>query len=205
MKPEDDTLAVVRADGGRPFNFSNYLPYHLTFPVAIVSRVLGAAMESRFGLRTTHWRIMALLGSHGPVSTRELSRYLSSERSAISRATSELIARGYVLRIIHPRDRRLLMLQFSPAGNRLFQRMSEVALQFEAALIRSVSRHELTIVDQVLKKLRDAALEYRTLHVKPKARRRVLGTPAVRRGAGRESGGARAPRRARRSGPSSAA
>ncbi len=185
MKPADDTLAVVRADAVRPtFNFSNYLPYHLTFPVAIVSRVLGGAMESRFGLRTTHWRIVALLGSHGPVSTRELSRYLSSERSAISRATSELIARGYVLRVIHPLDRRLLMLQFSAAGRKLFERMSAVALQFEAALVRNVSRQELVIVDQVLKKLRDAALEYRALHVKPKARRHAPGATSRRAAAG---------------------
>lgn len=202
----DDTLAVVRADAGRPaFNFSNYLPYHLTFPVATVSRVLGSAMESRFGLRTTHWRIMALLGSHGPVSTRDLSIYLSSERSAISRATSELIARGYVLRIIHPRDRRLLMLQFSTAGKKLFESMTEVALQFEAALIRNVSRHELMIVDQVLKKLRDAALEYRVLHIKPKAQRRIARSRARRHGARRGSSGAPVSRSARRSGPSSPA
>jgi len=204
MSPDDDLLAVVHKHSGRPaFNFSNYLPYHLTFPVATVSRVLGSAMESGFGLRTTHWRIMALLGSHGPVSTRDLSSYLSSERSAISRATSELIARGYVLRIIHPRDRRLLMLQFSTAGKKLFERMSEVALQFEAALIRNVSRHELMIVDQVLKKLRDAALEYRVLHVKPKVQRGVA-AGRVRRGAARERS-ARSRRSARGSGPGSRA
>jgi DNA-binding MarR family transcriptional regulator len=195
MIPDDETLAVIRADAARAnFNFSNYLPYHLTFPVAIVSRVLGNTMESRFGLRTTHWRIMALLGSRGPASTRDLSRYLSSERSAISRATSELIARGYVLRIIDPQDRRLLMLQFSRAGKKLFERMSEVALQFEAALIRSVSRQELTVVDQVLKKLRDAALEYRALHVKPKAGRREPGRAAIRRGARRQASAPSAPR-----------
>lgn len=149
------------------FNFSHYLPYHLTFPVSVVSRVLGNTMESRFGIRSTQWRIMALLGSYGPVSTRELSKYLSSERSAISRATSDLIASGYVLRLIHPIDRRLLMLQFSARGKKLFQRMSAVALEYEAALMRNVSHEDIQVVDRTLKKLRDAALEYRAIHVKP--------------------------------------
>jgi DNA-binding MarR family transcriptional regulator len=203
MSSDDDTLTAVRGEAEqRAFDFNKYLPYHLTFPVAVVSRVLGGTMESRFGLRTTHWRIMALLGSPRPVSTRDLSRYLSSERSAISRATSELIARGYVLRIIHPRDRRLLMLQLSAAGKKLFESMSEVALEFQAALIRNVSRHELMIADQVLKKLRDAALEYRAHQLKPKSQRRLSRTQRRASGVRRESGGIRAPRRAGRRGTS---
>jgi DNA-binding MarR family transcriptional regulator len=183
---DDDTLAAVRNDRppGATFNFSTYLPYHLTFPVATISRVLGGAMEARFGLRSTHWRIVALLGSHGPVSTRELSRYLSSERSAISRATTDLIKRGYVLRVIHPLDRRLLMLHFSASGKRLFERMGALALEFEAALLKCMSREELLVVDQALKRLRDAALEYRATYLKRKAPRAAEArAPARRRAA----------------------
>jgi DNA-binding MarR family transcriptional regulator len=145
-----------------PFNFSTYLPYHLTFPVGMISRVLGGAMEMRFGLKTTHWRIVALLGSHGPVSTRELSKYLSSEKSAVSRATTELIALGYVLRIVHPVDRRLIVLHFSAAGKRLFERMKVVALEFEVALLAGVSTEEIAMLDRTLRKLSDAASKYRT-------------------------------------------
>lgn len=168
--PEPAPLETRRSG----FNFSNYLPYHLTFPVSVVSRVLGTTMESRFGIRSTQWRIMALLGSHGPVSTRELSKYLSSERSAISRATSDLIANGYVLRMIHPLDRRLLMLQFSASGKKLFQRMSTVALDYEAALLRQLSHEEIQVLERALKKLHEAALEYRAAHIKPKPARRAV-------------------------------
>jgi DNA-binding MarR family transcriptional regulator len=166
------------------FDFSTYLPYHLTFPVGIISRVLGGAMETRFGLKSTHWRIVALLGSHGPVSTRELSKYLSSEKSAISRATTELIALGYVLRVVHPIDRRLIVLHFSASGKRLFQRMSVVALEFEAALLAGVSSEEITMLDRTLKKLIDAAVKYQgeTLKAKP-ARRRGGKSTAARKGA----------------------
>ena len=168
----------------RAFDFSTYLPYHLTFPVGMISRVLGGAMETRFGLKSTHWRIVALLGSQGPVSTRELSKYLSSEKSAISRATTELIALGYVLRVVHPIDRRLIVLHFSASGKRLFQRMSVVALEFEAALLAGVSSEEIAMLDRTLKKLIDAAVKYRgeTLQAKP-ARRRAGKSAAARKGA----------------------
>lgn len=126
----------------------------------------------RFGLKSTHWRIVALLGSHGPVSTRELSKYLSSEKSAVSRATSELIARGYVRRVVHPIDRRLIVLHFSVSGKRLFERMSEVALEFEAALLACVSAEEIAVLDRALKKLSEAAVKYRSQVLHTKAPRR---------------------------------
>jgi DNA-binding MarR family transcriptional regulator len=144
----------------RTFDFSRYLPYHLSFPVGAVSRALAGAMDSRFGLKSAHWRIMALLGTRGPVSTRDLAKYLSTEKSAVSRATTELISRGYVLRVLHPLDRRLLMLHFSPKGKRLFDQMSAVALDFEDALLRHVSPEEVAVLDTVLSKLKAAAEAY---------------------------------------------
>lgn len=155
----------------RSFDFSRYLPYHLTFPVGTVSRVLAEAMHTRFGLKSAHWRIMAFLGSRGPVSTRDLASYLSTEKSAISRATSELIARGYVLRVLHPVDRRLLMLHFSPKGKRLFEQMSAVALDFEDALLEHVTPEEVAVLDSALGKLRKAALAYEAANIKVRRRR----------------------------------
>lgn len=150
------------AQARRPYDYHRYLPYHLTFPVGAISRVLAEAMHSRFGLKSAHWRIMSLLGSQGPVSTRDLAKYLSTEKSAISRATSELISRGYVLRVVHPLDRRLLMLHFSPKGKRLFEQMSAVALDYEDTLLRHVTPEEVAGLDAVLAKLHKAALAYET-------------------------------------------
>ena len=152
--------AASQAEPRRTYDYHRYLPYHLTFPVGAVSRVLAEAMHSRFGLKSAHWRIMSLLGSQGPVSTRDLAKHLSTEKSAISRATTELIRRGYVLRVLHPLDRRLLMLHFSPKGKRLFEQMSAVALDYEDALLRHVTPEEVAGLDLVLGKLHRAALAY---------------------------------------------
>ncbi len=65
-----------------------------------------------------------------------------------------------MLRVLHPVDRRLLMLHFSPAGKRLFEQMSEVALDFEDALLVNVSPEEVAVLDRVLARLREAALKY---------------------------------------------
>ncbi len=163
--------AVAGPGERRQFDFSQYLPYHLSFPVGTVSRVLAQAMQTRFGLKSAHWRIMALLGSRGPVSTRELATYLSTEKSAISRATTELIERGFVLRVLHPVDRRLLMLHFSPKGKRLFEQMTAVALDFEDTLLEHVTPEEIRLLDSALAKLRSAALRFEAASGQPRVRR----------------------------------
>lgn len=185
--PEDTPEPQAR----RPYDYHRYLPYHLTFPVGAISRILAEAMHSRFGLKSAHWRIMSLLGSQGPVSTRDLASYLSTEKSAISRATTELISRGYVLRVLHPLDRRLLMLHFSPKGKRLFEQMSAVALDYEDALVRQVSPEEVAQLDAILGKLHRAALDYEKQH-------------HGRRGRRRAAEGAEAPAPARRGRPAKA-
>ncbi len=175
---KDDKLRRSKsppADVRRAYDYHSYLPYHLTFPVGAISRVLAEAMYSRFRLKSAHWRIMSLLGSQGPVSTRDLAKYLSTEKSAVSRATTELIARGYLLRVLHPLDRRLLMLHFSPKGKRLFEQMSAVALDYEDALLRHVTSEEVAGLDAVLGKLHKAALAYEA--------DRALGAQGGRRGA----------------------
>ncbi|HEY5409216.1 MAG TPA: MarR family transcriptional regulator [Caulobacteraceae bacterium] len=164
---------VSEPQARRPYDYHRYLPYHLTFPVGAISRVLAEAMHSRFGLKSAHWRIMSLLGSQGPVSTRDLAGYLSTEKSAISRATTELISRGYVLRVLHPLDRRLLMLHFSPKGKRLFEQMSAVALDYEDALLRHVSPEEVAQLDAILGKLHRAALDYEGQRQGRRGRRRA--------------------------------
>ena len=165
-KADDDA-----SEGRRRFDFTTYLPYHLTFPVGAVSRALAGAMYSRFGLKSAHWRIMALLGTKGPVSTRELALFLSTEKSAVSRATTELISRGFVLRVMHPVDRRLLMLHFSPKGKRLFEQMGAVALEFEDALLQQVSPEEIAVLDAVLAKLKAAAEAYHAQNAAPRGRK----------------------------------
>ena len=179
VKTPGSGLKVARY-ARRAYDFSRYLPYHLSFPVAAVSRVLGGVMNARFGLKSAHWRIMSLLGSRGPVSTRDLARFLSTEKSAISRATSDLIARRYVLRVVHPDDRRLLMLHFTPAGERLFKQMSEVALDFEDALLADISPEDVAVIGRVLPRLRAAALTYEAEAVKSR-RPRVRTRPKAQK------------------------
>jgi DNA-binding MarR family transcriptional regulator len=138
-------------------DLNSFLPYQLTFSVGAVSRVLTTEIRRRFGLNAAEWRVLNIVGSFAPLSTRTVARYSSMEKAKISRATTRLTARGLVTHSVDPSDRRLVRLALSDRGKRLHARMSRVAREFEAALMRSLSREEAALLPTALVKLRVAA------------------------------------------------
>ena len=137
-----------------------FLPYQISYPAGTIARVLGELMEARFGLNSAQWRVMGLLGSFAPVSTRDMVALGSTEKSVISRATTELVARGLVERALDPADKRLRILQFSAAGHALYEAACAVALEFETALLASITEAERTTLLAALPRMRAAALAF---------------------------------------------
>lgn len=153
--------AKTQRAGEKPvLDLRGFVPYQLTFLAGSVSRALGGVMESRFGLNSAQWRIMAILGTFAPLSTFEIASRTSLEKSAVSRTISELIARGLIARAVNPTDRRLLMLRFSPKGRQLFERMADVGLEYERFLLSHVSDDLRVSLAKTLSVLHEASLEY---------------------------------------------
>jgi DNA-binding MarR family transcriptional regulator len=150
----------VKADGvakRAPFLLAGFVPYQLTYCAWTVSRALMQELR-QFRLNVAEWRIIAIIGSFAPLSTRNLVAYTTLEKTRVSRATSSLIQRGYVVRSIDPVDKRLLLLRLSSRGKTLYRRMVARARKFEQALLRGMTVTEVRLVLRQLDRLRKAAL-----------------------------------------------
>ncbi len=95
-----------------------FLPYHLAITADIVSGELAATLHQVTKLSMTEWRIMAVIGSFAPLSTKTVAAYTTVNKVRVSRAVSRLVQLGYVTRAIDPVDNRLLKLDFSAKGRR---------------------------------------------------------------------------------------
>jgi DNA-binding MarR family transcriptional regulator len=133
-----------------------FLPYQLSYCAGVVSRALMQEL-ARFRLRSAEWRLMAIIGSFAPLSTRDVLRHTAMEKTQVSRAASSLIARGYVVRTIDPADRRMLVLTFSARGRQLYRELTARARVFEARLLRGCPAADIGRVLRMLERLRDAA------------------------------------------------
>jgi DNA-binding MarR family transcriptional regulator len=172
---------VQKLKGKAALDLRNYVPYQVTFLAGSVSRVLGAVMESKFGLNSAQWRIMAILGTFAPLSTFEISSRTSLEKSAVSRTISELIARGLVVRSVNPTDRRLLMLRFSPKGRQLFERMAAAGLEYEAFVLGHIPREHASVLAGLLSTIHEASLEYESANAAGNGSRQDMARAPARR------------------------
>ena len=134
-----------------------YLPYRLSVASNAVSRLIARAYEDRFGLTIPQWRLVAVLGEGGPLTQQAIGARTVMDKVTVSRATQGLVKRRLVQRAPHDVDGRSHRLALSPAGVRLYQEVSPVALEYEARLLQHFDPAAIDSLKQFLRHLERAA------------------------------------------------
>jgi DNA-binding MarR family transcriptional regulator len=134
-----------------------FLPYRLSVLSNTISRALAEAYAERYGLSINEWRVMAILGRFPGSSAAEVADRAAMDKVAVSRAVSRLLEAGRIRRRTAPDDRRRSVLLLSPAGRRIFRRLTPVLLEYEDALLSSLSDGERAQLDRILSRLTDEA------------------------------------------------
>ena len=143
------TDTALRLDG--------YLPYRLSVASNAVSRLIARAYEDRFGLTIPQWRLMAVLGEHGPLTQQAIGVRTVMDKVTVSRASQGLVKRRLVQRAPHDADGRSHHLTLSKAGERLYSEVAPVALEYEARLLEHFDPAAIEELKRVLRHLERAA------------------------------------------------
>lgn len=99
------------------------------------------------------WRILALLGGFAPLTLKDLARESGLDKSQASRAVSDLVRRGLVLRDAGREDAREIALRLSAAGRRTYSGLIAAARERDAAFEASLSAEERRIMASALRAL----------------------------------------------------
>ncbi len=138
-----------------------FLPYQLSVLSNRVSSTIASAYQDKFGLSVTQWRIMAVLGEAGAegstlpngVSADTVSQRTQVEKSLISRALKQLIARNLVRREIDATDARRHCLRLSKTGADIYRQVVPLSRAYEQQLFACLSSSELTTFKKLLNKV----------------------------------------------------
>jgi len=117
------------------FDLENFLPYQLAVLSARASREFSTLYTQKFGISIAEWRVVAHLRQSGTVSVREIHERVDMDKSKVSRAASRLEAAGYVLKVSHPKDGRLVSLSLTEAGKAMIEELTPLAYSFEAEVL----------------------------------------------------------------------
>jgi DNA-binding MarR family transcriptional regulator len=134
-----------------------FLPYRLSVLSNRVSNAIAQAYGQRFELTIPAWRVMAILGRFPDLSAAELVEQTAMDKVAISRAVSVLFKNDYITRSEDPADRRRQVLNLSPLGREVYERIVPLAQQYENDLMASLSAEERQQLDSIIEKLMDRA------------------------------------------------
>jgi DNA-binding MarR family transcriptional regulator len=98
-----------------------------------------------------------MLGQFERLTARDVGELSHMHKTKVSRAVSELVARGLVLKTPHRDDRREAFLSLSPPGRRIYDQIAPMALSFEKRRTDDIPAQEMQAFTRVLSTLTERA------------------------------------------------
>jgi len=135
------------------FDLDDFLPYRITVLASHIAVSFARQHAERFGLSIPEWRVVAVLGRHGELSSGEVMDKTSMDKAKVSRAVTRLAAAGIIARKAHPEDQRSNRLELTREGRRIHDRITPIAVDLERELLSVLTREEQETFGRVLAKL----------------------------------------------------
>jgi MarR family transcriptional regulator for hemolysin len=129
--------------------------------LASVSRVVSRAFDevlAEAGGSLPAWLVLISLKSGQRASQRELAEAVGVQGATLTHHLNAMESAGLVTRRRDPANRRLHLVELTPAGDALFLRLRAAATAFDRRLRAGLSDDELGQLDTLLTRLRDNAV-----------------------------------------------
>jgi len=110
------------------------------------------------GVSTSQCFLIVEIGRKPGISVKELSNILHIDKSSVSRAVEDLVQNGLVERMPSKEDRRYVVLNLSPKGQKRFEKIeNDMYLKFEK-ILNNIPKEMHEQVINVLKLYNNACL-----------------------------------------------
>lgn len=133
----------------------------LNFRIARLLASSGALVirlcEGRYGISRREWRLIAMLADHGALSPSELARHAYSDRPLVSRAISDLVAKGFVSRLNEPGHKRRALVALTEQGRALHAELFPITADINSQVLKALTPEEIRVFDRALDVLTQAA------------------------------------------------
>ena len=148
-------LATPRPKRRQTLDRNKYVPAYLIGLANRYSRGASKLYLKLFGVGIIEWRMLSVLSIEGKLSANAICERIDLDKAAASRSVKVLLDNGLVTTEVDPQDSRKHLLDLTPAGEALHDRILAVALKRQDRLLRELSREEVKTLLSLLKRLSD--------------------------------------------------
>jgi MarR family transcriptional regulator, transcriptional regulator for hemolysin len=130
------------------------LGLHLTRVSRTVSRAFDETLAEAGGSLPA-WLVLISLKSRQLASQRELAEAVGIQGATLTHHLDTMESAGLVTRRRDPANRRLHLVELTPAGDALFLRLRDAAMAFDRRLRAGLSDDDTAQLETLLTRLRD--------------------------------------------------
>ncbi|MEP3226966.1 MAG: MarR family winged helix-turn-helix transcriptional regulator [Parasphingorhabdus sp.] len=135
----------------------DFIPYQLSTASNAVSDLISNEYKSRFGLKIPEWRVMAVLGSRGAMTQRQLVEATLMDKVTVNRAVKTLVDRQLLGRSPNSADGRSHHLILSETGRGLYDQIMPAAEVIEKKIMTVLSAEDREKLSGMLAKIKQSA------------------------------------------------
>lgn len=125
---------MSKARAGAAAFVDDYLPALLAQASHLISGEFHRIVTAK-GFTVSDWRVLASLDGAEPMSIGALARLTTMKQPTLTRVVDRLQGRGHVRRIAHESDRRVTLIEITPAGDKLVAGLIELAKEHERRVL----------------------------------------------------------------------
>lgn len=144
--PDASTLATPR-------DITELLNYRLARLVAASGAAVIRLCEGKYGVSRREWHLLGLLATLGPQAPSELADRCHLDRTRVSRAITQMNAKGLIRRLAVPGDQRRARVELTAEGRALHDAMFADIARVNVELVGCLDAAELQCLDGLLERL----------------------------------------------------
>ncbi len=130
-----------------------YVPALLTWIANKLSRGASVLYLEHFGVGIETWRCLVLLAAGEPISAQSISQTIGLDKASVSRCFKRMLADGFIELTDDEFDRRSKLATITAKGRKLHDKIMQVALVREQALLSNLSAKEVDSLLALLHKM----------------------------------------------------
>jgi DNA-binding MarR family transcriptional regulator len=140
---------------GRVIDLDRYVPAYLTWIANKLSRGASQNYLRVFNIGIETWRCLVLLAIHKSISAQEVSQIIGMDKASVSRCFKTMQARGLIVMGLDAADGRVRIAILTPEGRAIHDKIREMALERERALLAPLNDSERNTLIRLLKRLHE--------------------------------------------------
>ena len=151
--PEGSNLPLIDRDGHKVLDLDNYIPFLLSAIGNKWSRSSSGLYLKEFDIGVTEWRIIAMLAIEPRITAYRICQVIGLDKAATSRALKAMEGRGLVNSWQEDPANHRKLVELTPAGWAMHDRIIAIAHRREALMLSDLTRDEVAVLADLLRRV----------------------------------------------------